>query len=199
MNNLKIVLIIFFTLILISCGNDKLEKQLEKDKVYLVFRDSQSKEGYFAKKFNDDINSKVSHVGILFYRKNWLVLHADNLKGNCIQIIPITKFKSDDNELNLKILEILDIKANKFFFNQIDSFAKLEKKFDLSFSKFSRSKTYCSRFVADFLQDYDTTFSFKFSKRHLNNIESAYLKLDTLEYYPVDMFFMHPRFKNIIF
>ena len=100
----SIIIVIF---LIISCENNKQKDLGQKDKVYLVFRDSESKEGYFAKKFNSDKNSNVSHVGILYFRNDWYVLHADNLKGNCIQNIPLSKFRVIKNkEMDLKLLEI---------------------------------------------------------------------------------------------
>jgi hypothetical protein len=182
----------------VSCESNRLKVPSDKCKVYLIFRDSDSKEGYFAKKFNNEISSKVSHVGILYYRNDWLVLHADNLKGNCIENISLNKFRlNNKDKMDIKLLEILDLKVNRYFYSEVDSFSNLNKKFDLSFSKNSLHKTYCSKFVVDFLQNHATSLTFKLSKKPLTNIESSYLNRDTLEYYPVDLFFTHPRFRKL--
>ena len=192
----KIVLFCF--LLFYSCSKVN-ELKLDKNKTYLVFRDSESKEGFFVKKFNIS-NTDVTHVGFLFFNnQTWKVYHAIDVKDkNCVVVEDYNNFSiKNDKELKIRILEIKDFDKKELLNNKLDSIYKLNLKFDFTFSENKANSTYCSKFVCDLLNSVDSKYQFRLTTKPLNNLESSYLKKDTLNYYPVDLFFKDEKFKIV--
>src|SRR5690606_6625857 len=92
MKKIFIVVFILFIIFLLSSlkkkGDDNAFKEkeiysyIDTSNVYLDFKGTDTKPGEIAKKYNIS-NTKVSHVGILFYRnKNWEIVHVTNVKKN---------------------------------------------------------------------------------------------------------------------
>ncbi|UOK43740.1 MULTISPECIES: YiiX/YebB-like N1pC/P60 family cysteine hydrolase [Flavobacterium] len=191
------LILLFFC---VSCGQSHNEEfNIDADRVYFIFRDSESKEGFFVKKFNLG-NLNVTHVGFLVYTGNsWKVFHAINKKGNCVEQIEFLDFCSaDEKKLNLRFLEISDFRSKKLLVSTIDSFKNRNLDFDYSFSCNNDKSIYCSRFVCEVLKSIDSVkYGFKLHRKKLNNIESSFLQKEILYYYPVDIFIFDKRFKSI--
>ncbi len=85
---------------LFSCSeynNTNIQNKLLSEKVYLLYRGTNTKEGYISKEFNLH-NPKPSHVGILIKKQEkWVVYHVLNSDTKSALI----KSKIDDF-LNLK-------------------------------------------------------------------------------------------------
>ncbi|HSD13308.1 MAG TPA: hypothetical protein VLB74_01530, partial [Flavobacterium sp.] len=196
MKSIKFIWLLI-VLIFTSCAKDDLK--LNKEKCYLVFRESDSKEGFFVKKFNLG-NSKVTHVGFLIYNEmSWKVFHAINKNGNCIEQIEFDDFcDSGKRKLHLEFLEILDFNSKTKLVSKIDSIKKCNLKFDYSFSNTATKSIYCSRFVCKILEATDSDkYHFDLREKKLNAIESSFLNKERLLYYPVDIFLFDRRFKRI--
>jgi len=189
-------------LLFLSCKEEYNLEQLEYNSCYLVFRDSETKEGFFVKNFNVS-NKNLTHVGFLLFRNNkWCVFHAiDKKVGNSIVVDNWNDFAHNENKETLKI-QVLKIDGDSFdkdkLLNKIDSVQKCNLQFDFNFDKDVKDKTYCSKFVCHMLNEIDPDkYNFKLQKKKLNNLEAAYLKKEFLEYYPVDIFFSNKFLKPV--
>ncbi len=169
---------------------------LDKEKWYLVFRGTNTKEGLVSKEYNKS-NNKPSHVGICMYQDpEWLVYHvlSPRKKDSTALIIEnIDSFFDVEKESiynasiyvidNLTTYEILKLKR------QLQKYEKLNLQFDLSFKSKDTTKVYCSKFVRDLLRNVNNRkFKVETSKVKLKPLHSVYLGQDSLEYYPVDVF-----------
>lgn len=187
-------------LLFLSCKEEYNLEKLDVNSNYLVFRDSETKEGFFVKNFNVS-NKNLTHVGFLLFTNNqWHVFHAiDKKVGNCVVMDKFDDFVHNENKETLKI-QILktEIVSKEKLLNKIDSVQKRNLQFDFYFDKNAKNKTYCSKFVCQLLNEIDSKkYNFKLQKKRLNNIEAAYLKKEFLEYYPVDIFFRNNYFKTV--
>jgi len=179
--------------------------QLNENQVYLVFRGTNSKEGFFARDFNIQ-DTLSSHVGLLISDKaNWSVYHIIDFKN---------KNSSDLRKQSIK--EFFDSKKENITYvsfwevNNLDSFkAKQIKKelnnylskfikFDKLFTLKDSTKMYCSELIFKVLHKADSiNFNFQRHKRKLNGIYATYFRKDTLEYYPVDIFQKNKNIRKI--
>lgn len=189
------------SILFFSCKEEYNLKQLESKSSYLVFRDSETKEGFFVKNFNVS-NRNLTHVGFLLFTNNkWHVFHAvDKRVGNCVVVDKFDNFVRDENKeiLKIQVLKIESVSKEKLL-SKIDSVQKRNLQFDFYFDKETKNKTYCSKFVCHLLNEIDSNrFNFKFQKKKLNNLEVAYLKKEFLEYYPVDIFFSNTFLKSVV-
>ncbi len=195
----RISVLFFFFFVACSDGNN-FSFRLDSSKTYLIFRNSETKEGFFIKNFNQS-NTEVTHVGILIYHdKSWRIYHAlDVKKGNCIKISSIEEFCKETKQKDpVRVLEVVGFSKKPLLIAKMDSVKKQNLSFDFTFSKDCASATYCSKFVCDVLQlASEGYYVFQKKKKKLNNIEAAYLKKDTLEYYPVDLFFNDSNFLRV--
>lgn len=187
-------------ILFLSCKEEYNLDNLDVKTTYLVFRDSETKEGFFVKNFNLS-NKNLTHVGFLLFTKHkWLVFHAiDKKVGNCVVVDKFDDFVLNENNQTLKI-QVLKIEtiSKEMLLNKIDSVQKLNLQFDFYFGKNAKNKTYCSKFVCHLLNEIDSKkYNFKLQKKKLNNLEAAYLKKDFLEYYPVDIFFRNKFLKPV--
>jgi hypothetical protein len=195
MRKYLVLCVLFF-----SCKEEYNIEKLKTNTNYLVFRDSESKEGFFVKNFN--LSSKnLTHVGFLLFTNNkWNVFHAiDKKEGNCIVVDKWDDFVKKDNNKTLKI-QVLKINSisKTLLLHKIDSVQKLNLSFDFNFEKVVKNKTYCSKFVCQLLNELNPLlYNFNFQKKRLNNIEAAYLNKEILEYYPVDIFFRNKYLEKV--
>lgn len=178
-------------------SNSTFLEELKSDdsQVYLIYRGTNSKEGFFAKEFN--ISDTLStHVGLLIYDKgNSIVHHVVDTKS-----LPSDyKVETIDDFLNIEKEDIyytsiwqinhLDTFNFKSIKRNLEKFNKLKIKFDKSFSSKDSTKLYCSEFIFKVLNNIDSEkFNIKTRKRKLSGIYKTYFRKDTLEYYPVDVF-----------
>lgn len=169
---------------------------LDKEKCYLVFRGTNTKEGIVSKEFNISTN-KSSHVGIcIFQGSKWNVYHVlSPRKKNSTALInenfdaffDIRKQSIYSASIwvidKLTTYEILKLKT------QLNKYEQINLEFDLSFKSKDTTKLYCSKFVNDVLINVNNEkFKFETSKVKLKPLHSIYLAQDSLEYYPVDLF-----------
>ncbi|WP_296381044.1 hypothetical protein [Winogradskyella sp.] len=197
----NLVAILFF-----GCSNEYKRQVvnlgLNKEKAYLIFRGTNTKEGFFAREFNIK-DTLSSHVGFtLFDSSRWNVFH-------------VLENKNSTTDYNVEILDgFLNKEKNKVFYyslweieslklEEIDSLRKIIKRykskkitFDKNFSHKDSTKLDCSEFICEALNKINSDkFNFEFHKRELKGIYKTYFKKDTLEYYPVDMFQSNANFK----
>jgi len=169
---------------------------LDKEKCYLVFRGTNTKEGLVSKMYNIS-NNKPSHVGIcIFQDSKWKVYHVLSPRNkNSTALInedfdtffDIRKESIYNASIwvidNLTTLEILKLRR------QLNEYGRINLKFDLSFRSKDTTKLYCSKFVNNVLKGVNNKkFKFETSKVRLKPLHSVYLAQDSLEYYPVDLF-----------
>ncbi len=177
-------------------GSDLKTDILDKEKCYLVFRGTNTKEGLVSKEYNIS-SKKPSHVGIcIFQDSNWIVYHvlSPRKKNSTALIIENLEVFFDVRKEsiynasiwvidNLTTYEILKLRT------QLNKYEQINLKFDLSFKSKDTTKLYCSKFVNDVLINVNNKkFKFETSKVKLKPFHSVYLAQDSLEYYPVDLF-----------
>ena len=177
-------------------GSDLKTDILDKEKCYLVFRGTNTKEGLVSKEYNISSN-KPSHVGIcIFQDSKWKVYHvlSPRKKNSTALIIQNLEVFFDVRKEsiynasiwvidNLTTYEILKLRT------QLNEYEQIILKFDLSFKSKDTTKLYCSKFVNDVLINVNNKkFKFETSKVKLKPLHSVYLAQDSLEYYPVDLF-----------
>lgn len=168
---------------------------LDKETVYLVFRGTDTKEGFFARDFNIK-DSLSSHIGLMVYNhENWVVYNVSDFKDG---LSDLKRQKLDEfydiQKENIKYASIWRLN-NVDSLNTIKLIRLLQKyeertiKFDRYFTLHDSTKLYCSQFIRDILFKTDSVnFNFKTEKRELMGIYKTYFRKDTLEYYPVDIF-----------
>src|SRR5690606_10504888 len=200
-----IVVFILFIIFLLSSlkkkGDDNAFKEkeiysyIDTSNVYLAFKGTDTKPGEIAKKYNIS-NTKVSHVGILFYRnKNRYIVHVLNLKLNDYIILfeGLSDYYNVNNNNNyISLFRINNINKDIIYSN-INSLKDTVFEFDNEF-KLHTGKYYCSEFVVDQLG----IKNLKTQKKYVSNIQHRiFIGRDTLDYYPVDIFYKHPNFTKI--
>ncbi len=196
----KIILTLMFLIIMNACKEENFinvdSLNLDKKKSYLIFRGTDSKEGFIAKGFNV-INNDISHVGIAICLFNkWSVYHVfssvnetSDLNEDSFEIF----FSIEDGEVKYAaIYEFLNLSLdeNKILVEKIKEMRTDDIKFDKSFSLDNKNnQLYCSEFVVEVLSHVNNLkFNFKPHKVKLSAIEAIYLNKDSLQYYPVDFF-----------
>jgi hypothetical protein len=177
-------------------GSDINTDMLDKEKCYLVFRGTGTKEGLVSAAYNIS-NNKPSHVGIcIFQDSEWIVHHVLSprkknitaLINENIEVFLDVKKESIYNASiwlidNLTTYEVLKLKT------QLKKYKQIHLKFDLSFKSEDTTKLYCSKFVNDVLKNVNNKkFKFETFKVKLKPLHSVYLAQDSLDYYPVDLF-----------
>jgi hypothetical protein len=170
--------------------------------VYLFFRGTETKEGIISKEFN--LESKyISHVGLgIFIDGNLKIFHVINSnKENHLECSSLYNFFDKKKEVTYtaiwKVEDLTD--SNLLELTEvINSFKKKKIRFDLTFSGKDDNKLYCSEFVVEVLNKIDPIkFKFDKSKRKLNGFQSKFLRKDSLEYYPADVFLNNQNFLKI--
>lgn len=197
-------LFLIFCIIFLFCENKKdfNNNQLNSNSVYLFFRGTDTKQGYISKEYNL-FHKGLSHVGIgVNYDYEFLIYHIVNSdKPSHLEISPLNSFFDNSSKINyIGVWEIQNINKEKKtkLKNILNQYKNQEYKFDLSFIQKNDNKLYCSEFVVEVLRKLDSCrFKFKKSKIKLQGLHSAFLKRDTLEYFPTDVFIVNKNFKNI--
>ncbi len=193
-------------LFFITCQNEQMlfdQSKLNTKNAYLIFRGTNTKEGFFARDFNIK-DTLSSHVGIAIYNeKAWSVYHVLENKN------ATTDFNKDDFKYFLskehdevfyyslcELTTLADYKIDTLK-NILNQYESKQVVFDRSFSKDSK-KLYCSEFVCEVLSTVDSNvYNFEYYKRELKGIYKTYFNKDTLEYYPVDMFKYNKNFNRV--
>lgn len=205
MKKIFIVVFILFIIFLLSSlkkkGDDNAFKEkeiysyIDTSNVYLAFKGTDTKPGEIAKKYNIS-NTKVSHVGILFYRNtNWEIVHVTNVKknGNNLLFEGLSDYYNVNNNINyISLFRINDINKDIIYSN-INSLKDTVIEFDNEF-KLQNQKYYCSEFVVEQIG----IKNLKIQKKYVSNIQHRlFIGRDTLDYYPVNIFYKHPNFTKI--
>ena len=169
---------------------------LDKEKCYLVFRGTNTKEGLVSKEYNIS-NKKPTHVGIcVFQDSKWIVYHVLSPRKKNSTALIYEKFDiffdvRKESIYNASIWVIDDLTTSEILRlrTQLSKYEQVHLKFDLSFKSKDTTKLYCSKFVKDVLTNVNNKkFKFETSKVKLKPLHSVYLAQDSLEFYPVDLF-----------
>ncbi len=180
--------------------------KFEKGKVYLFFRETNSKVGEIAKSYNIN-KTNFSHVGIGSIIDNKIMI---------VHILPNEEFRSKDSQLHFETIKQFyhpkkdSVKSAEIlrFRNitpeQFKNFEKLilelkSKKitFDKNFTTKRDSSYYCSELVEYILETIDENFRILPIKKKLVKFDQFYLQRDSIEYYPVDIFMNNKNFVHI--
>ena len=184
---IKTLYLIVFCLLLVcyNCNRNKQssilsEKKLDKEKVYIVFRGTDTKEGSIAKEFNLN-NTILTHVGFLvFHNDEWNVVHILNSdKKSDLQSEKLNSFFNTKKEQlfhasiwsinNLNNKQDKDLRMELLAYN--DSIIKFDRYFDIE----DTTKLYCSQFVINVLKKIDSQkFTFKPHKVKLKGFYRLY-------------------------
>lgn len=196
----------FFVLLLLpflNCAESSsiLDISFENDKIYLFLKKTDTKYNKIISNYNVN-NTNFSHVGIGFIEKNSIVIYEviNKEKGkNCLSKTNINSFYNIDemiysgtilcikNTTQDHILKIKEIIKDYSFIN-----------YDSTFEIKNDNYFYCSEFVVDVLNR-AKVMRFKKYKKELIDFHAHVLKRDTLEYYPVDMFYKNENIEIIKF
>jgi hypothetical protein len=176
-------------------------KKLNKNSSYLIFRGTETKQGYYARSFNisDSINS---HVGILlFSNKSWSIYNVSDFRGkrNDLQVQTLNQYLNckDGKVTSISIWRInAKENFNKFLLKEIEKMMNNDIVFDKAIS-LNNEKLYCSEFVANTINKIDNSFKILPLKKKLKGLSKRYFKKKYLEYYPVDIFQYHCKFTKI--
>lgn len=165
--------------------------------VYLAFKGTNTKPGNIAKNYNIK-NKYVSHVGLLYHENYWKIINVTNVKknNNNLYLDSINQFYNE--KLNIKYAAIYQIKPIKKaeILDKIHSKLKKTINFDLKFDK-DNEDYYCSEFVIDLINNVKN-IKLSTRKKEITNLQHKfYLEKDSLEYYPVDIFFYDKNFIKI--
>lgn len=198
-------LLLFFNL---NSKNNTLNiSNLSKNTVYIVFRETDSKNGLLSKEYNIN-SSKMTHVGIGFFKNGkFQILHIDNKKNsnkkNDIIIDSTEEFYNLNDckvlsgeiwkyEKTLNEKELIELR------NLIDSlYYKSQIKFDKKIDYWNDKNMYCSVLVSKTLEKIIPHYKVKLYKRKLNPIHSFVFKQDSITYLPVDYFTKLSYFKKV--
>ena len=184
----------------ISCkSNNFKDLELDRGKIYLFFRGTDTKQGVVVRNYN--LYSKdVSHVGIGEITSKGIEIYniTDDIE-NSFQVSNLQSFYDKDNIKYCSIWEIEGGYDKTKFRNIIDGYKHKDIKFDKFFlSKDGDDKLYCSEFVVNVLEAIDSIkFKFAKHKKPLNSLHSNLLEKDTLTYYPVDIFTLDSNLKKV--
>lgn len=169
---------------------------LSKNKAYIIYRGTNTKEGIVAQSFNIR-HPYASHIGIAInFENEWNVYHIlakkesdtssffieeinvffENEKSN-LKYAGIWEISSLSNGEYTDLVKELQLKDN-FSFN-----------FDMQFNSDDPNKLYCSEFIRNKLHKINPRkFDIPLTRKKLDKFYKNVLKRDTLYYYPVDIF-----------
>ncbi|MEY8760230.1 hypothetical protein [Chryseobacterium tongliaoense] len=180
----------------------------EKNRIYLFYRKTDSKNGIIAQSYNK-WGSQMSHIAIgLTDEKNkftiYHILEKDVKKTkNDIWSSTVEDFYQAKNE---KIIgaevwksqeKISDAQLSKLR-STIDSLQKTNTKFDFDFDFNDHHKMYCSEFVYYLLHSISQfKISPSLSEKKLSGINKTFLGRSTLHYLPVDFLRTNKNFVEI--
>lgn len=204
----KVIVFLFF--IFISGSKETIEKapwekiELAKEKTYLVFRGTNTKQGDIARDFNLS-DRKSSHVGLaVFDSEEWRITHIVNTDN------PTSDLKSDtfasflhqgtEKVFYTSIWEIDNLNQNeqKNLRLSLKKYHKKQFKFDRWFMVKDDHQLYCSELIQKILTEINPDkFKFELHKKKLKSFYATFLRRDTLSYYPVDIFQKHKYFKLV--
>lgn len=186
-----------------NTGIRKTLSSLNQDSFYLAFRSGDSKESQMSIRYNL-IDTTFSHVGLLIYKKKWVVVNIFSTENDSdFRLDDATSFfyPADMNVSRGGIYEPNqepDMSSIVYLRRRIDSFYenKHSIKFDYKFS-LENDKYYCSELVVQLLSKGNFCYNFEPNKKVLTELESSFLGVDTLIYYPVDKLQCDSRFTQL--
>lgn len=207
-----LIFILFF-----SCNNNEFDSKenfiknvnnLDRNKIYLVFRETDSKNGFVSKNYNIT-SSSMSHVGIGFFNSNdvFKVFHIDlksndDDKNNDVMISGINDFfyLNDCDVLAGEIWEFENEFSRSEFsemFIYMDSVSNVKDlKFDIDFNYANSTKLYCSELVSKFLVEFSNDYAPVLKNVKLKKIHELYINKKNVDCIPVDYFMTLSNFKR---
>lgn len=203
------VLFLGIALLLVSCIEPRQtsywkEITLNDNNIYLAFRGTKSKEGFFARDFNIR-DSLSSHIGFLLKEKNdWYVYHVLNFKDGASDLrrheaslffIPTGEKLNYAAVWTMTDVDSLEFRLlKKGIHNYLSKFIEFDRSFTLSDS----TKLYCSEFIFKVLMESDIQlFNLKPRTIKLSGFYASYFRKDSLEYIPVDLFQTSKQFHKL--
>lgn len=181
---------------------------LNKNRVFLVYRATDSKNGFIAKEYNIT-SSNLTHIGLGYFESNeFKIINIDNIRqvgrDNDILISSLEEYinLADCNVLDVEIWEYYkDMKSEQIteLIKIADSlYNKSSIRFDDKIDYKESDKMYCSELVSNLLNRIIMNeYEVKTFKKKLPPIHQYVLKKDTLEYISVDYFTTLSTFKKV--
>ncbi len=198
MKNYLVRIIVFFLFVFMLFG---CERTSYDGYLYIVSRNSKSKEGDLVLKFNTT-NNHISHIGIAFSNtKNSLVYNVSynsmNSFGSSLIKEKINSFWSSPNK---KDNRIWSLPVSREEYEKVKNHIKvLEKeKIHFDFNPNTSKGMYCSEFVYNALISANTKrFAINPNYRKLRGYERLIIGNDNLSYYPADFFIKYKRINEL--
>lgn len=176
-------------------------KSLDSTSLYIVGKLSNAKSSY-VRKYND-FYKDINHISIgYFIGDEFYISHVSDREDSKDAFI-IEKWDnyllSSSGYKKIVIWEYSGMYLNKNRFqNTIERYKESKVVFDFDFDlNNSKDTVYCSEFCYNILKESISGISFEPRTIILDDLEKAYLGRDTLTYYPVDFFLVHPDFKKV--
>src|SRR5690554_3193437 len=184
--NLRMFFITTILLLNLSCISEETKYNIQKDKIYLIFRGNKTeKTSILVGKYNL-VNQDISHVGILLYNNMWQVYHIYDTPNNSDIITDnISSFLENSDR---KIIFQIDNINKTCILGRIETLIKEDTKFDKFFNLEPDNKLYCSEFIVDIFNNCNISTKSLIYKKKLVPLHATILKRDSLKYYPVDSF-----------
>jgi len=194
--NLRMFFITTILLLNLSCISEETKYNIQKDKIYLIFRGNKTeKTSILVGKYNL-VNQDISHVGILLYNNMWQVYHIYDTPNNSDIITDnISSFLENSDR---KIIFQIDNINKTCILDKIETLIKKDTKFDKFFNLESDNKLYCSEFIVDIFNNCNVSTQNLMYTKKLPPLHATILKRDSLKYYPVDSFLEKTR-GNIVY
>lgn len=196
------IIIVFFSMVFLSCCKEEYKGVVfEKDRVYILFRESNSKVGKIVKSYNA-YKTEYTHVGLgVFINNKFQVIHIlpndiVNEKNGLLKESVKSFFEPIDDAVSSgQIMESIQIDEANYrrILNKVKELEAKKIKFDFQFMTDKDNKFYCSELVCYILSS-TNQFSFKEHRKKLTSFEASYLKRDSLIYFPADIFIGHSDF-----
>src|SRR5690606_39240687 len=177
--------------------NIDIDRYLNTEKAYLIFRGTKTKEGMVSKSYNL-VDSNASHVGfLLFENKSWNVHH---IVENSLQTSALISNSLDeyiDSSLKVEYVALSELNLNNDCLRyQIHNLSQDIIEFDWEFSlENERNKLYCSEFIVKILNHCYRNIQIKSIKVKLSPLHSTFIGKDSLDYYPVDVLIVNENTK----
>jgi hypothetical protein len=188
---MRYLFLLFISILLGAC------QQNEDYAVYILTRNSQSKQGDLVLKFNQ-FKSEISHIGLALENdRNSKVYHISydkaNDKGSSLLVEDFKTFWNSPNsyhntlwKMNISKSEYLKIK------NRIKQLESELLFFDLDST--TENGYYCSEFIYKILTISDAKYQIEKTKAKLEGLERLIAGQEELHYYPADFFLNYKKF-----
>lgn len=193
---IKYLFLLICCVIFVSCtySNNSIInfETLNKEKSFIIFRGTKTKQGFYARDFNIK-DTLSSHVGLLMFKKGigWRVFHVSDYNDIVTDFreMSIVSFLNEEEKITSASVWEVNISKRIKLLNELESYHSKKIIFDKYFSLKDSTRLYCSEFVCNVLKKVDSSkYNYPFEQRELKGIYKTYFRRDTLKYYPVDIF-----------